>query len=181
MAGDGKRANLQTFHALQASDLAKAMNEAFQKVRVQPGDYRPELTEPDGPSTGGGVQAMQHLRLVAGEQGLPTLVIGHANHAEGKAELRTYEFVDAIHRERFGRPLVLDRPAYDAFIGFAQQVFGALRLQTTIVSPPEPVVPIAPVAMSTIRRPTQKAMTLAVVVAVGMALAIGVIVMYGRG
>ena len=180
MAADGKRAHLQTFHALQASDLATAMNEAFQKIRVPPGDYRPELTAPEGPSPAGGVQAMQHRRLIAGDSSLPTLVVGHANHAEGKAELRTYEHLDAIHRERFGRPLVLDRPAYDAFIGFAQQIFGALRLQTTVVSPPEPAAP-APGPMSTIRRPTQKAMTLAVVVAVGMALAIGVIVMYVRG
>jgi hypothetical protein len=180
MAADGKRANLQTFHALQATDLANAMNEAFQKIRVPPGDYRPELTAPDGPSTAGGVQAMQHLRLVAGDPTLPALVVGHANHAEGKAELRTYDHVDAIHQERFGRPLALDRPAYDAFIGFARQVFTALHLQTTFVGPPEPVAP-APLPMSTVRRPTQKAMTLAVVVAVGMALAIGAIVMYGRG
>jgi hypothetical protein len=136
MRAKGGRASLQTFHAIQASDLAAAMNEALKKVRVPPGDYAPELMAPQGPSTAGGVQAMQHLRLVAGQAGQPTLVVGYANHAEGKAELRTYEYVDAVYRQRFNRPLSLDRAEYVAFLGFAKQVFSALHLQTTVVGPP---------------------------------------------
>lgn len=130
------RASLQTQHALQASELASAINDALKKARIAPGDYAPELTAPQGPSTAGGVQAMQHLRLVAGQAGHPTLVVGHANHAEGKAELRSYEYVDAAHRQRFHRPLGLDRRGYDDFLGLAKQMFGALGLQTAIVGPP---------------------------------------------
>src|SRR5208283_1353263 len=92
----GARTSLQTFHAIQASDLAAAMNEALRKIRIAPGDYAPELMSPQGPSTAGGVQAMQHLRLVPGQAGKPTIVVGYANHAEGKAELRTYDYVGAV-------------------------------------------------------------------------------------
>jgi hypothetical protein len=140
----GSRASLQTFHAIQASDLANAMNEALKKVRIAPGDYTPELMSPQGPSTAGGVQAMQHLRLVAGQAGQPTLVIGYANHAEGRAELRTYEYVGAVYRQRFHRSLDLDRASYDAFLGFAKQVFVALHLDTTVVGPPADVASDAP-------------------------------------
>jgi hypothetical protein len=175
----GGRQALQTVHALQASDLAAALNESLQKMRIAPGDYVPELTAPQGPSTAGGVQAMQHLRLVAGQSGLPTLVVGYANHAAGTAELRNYEYVDAVFRQRFHRPLALDRAQYDAFLGLAQQVFTVLRLQTSIVGPPanldekEPDVP-APAALSK--------MTIAVVVAIAfLILAITTWALFGRG
>ena len=136
MIAQRSRASLQTFHALQASDLAAALNEALQKVRITPGDYVPELTTQQGPSTAAGVQAMQHLRLVPGQPGQATLVVGHANRAEGKAELRTFEYMDAIHRERFHRPLLLDREQYDQFLGLAKLVLGALHLETSITGPP---------------------------------------------
>jgi hypothetical protein len=130
------RAALQTFHTIQASDLAATFNDALKRVRIAPGDYSAELTAPEGPSTAGGVQAMQHLRLVPREPGLPTLVVGHANHAEEKAELRTYEHLDAVHRQRFKKPLDLDRTQYDDFLRLAKQLLDVLHLRTTIVGPP---------------------------------------------
>jgi hypothetical protein len=112
------------------------MNEALKKVRIAPGDYAPELTAPEGPSTSGGVQAMQHLRLVPSQADQSAIVVGHANHAAGQAELRTYEHLDAIHRQRFQRQLALDRGQYEAFLGFAKQLFDSLHLKTTLVGPP---------------------------------------------
>ena len=79
---------------------------------------------------------MQHLRLVPGQPGLPTLVVGHANRADGKAELRSFDYVDAVHRQRFQRPLPLDRTQYDAFMDSAKLIFAALQLRTTIAGPP---------------------------------------------
>jgi hypothetical protein len=134
------RAALQTFHALQATDLASAFNDALRRLRIQPGDYAAELTAPEGPSTAGGVQAMQHLRLVSSQQGAPTLVVGHANHAEGRAELRTFEHLDAVHRQRFRRPLTIDRTQYDDFLRFAKQLLDALHLTTAVVGPPPDLV-----------------------------------------
>jgi hypothetical protein len=173
----GGRASLQTYHAIQASDLAAAMNEALKKVRIAPGDYAPDLMAPQGPSTSGGVQAMQHLRLVPGQPGQPALVVGHANHAEGKAELRTYEYVDALYRQRFHRPLALDRAAYDAFLAFAEQLFRALHLQTTVVGPP--VDPTADMAPMPDEHGLSKA-TVVVVAVVLVALAAGTWAMLGR-
>ena len=155
------------------------MNDAFKKVRIAPGDYSPELTAPEGPSTAGGVQAMQHLRLVPGEAGLPTLVMGHANHTEGKAELRNYECLDAIHRERFRRPLSLERPAYDSFLAFAQQIFGALHLQTTVVGPPANPASVAPPAAT--GGLGQSRTTIAAIAAAALALALAATwIMWGR-
>jgi hypothetical protein len=127
------RAALQTFHAIQASDLASAFNDALKRMRV--GDYSPELTQPDGPSTSGGVQAMQHIRLVPQREGQPTLIVGHANHAQGRAELRTFEHVDAVHRQRFKRPVPLDRAQYDDFLSQAKSFLEVLRLKTALVGP----------------------------------------------
>jgi len=171
MHPNGGKASLQTIHAIQASDLAAAMNEALKKVRIPPGDYAPELMAPQGPSTAGGIQAMQHLRLVAGQPGLPTLVVGYANHAEGKAELRTYEYVDAVHRQRFHGPVSLDRAQYGAFLDFAKYVFSALSLQTTVVGPPADFDPEGTAAPKNGRTP--KTMAVLVVTAVLAALAFG--------
>ena len=131
-----RRAALQTFHAIQATDLASAFNEALKKVRLEPGDYGVELTAPEGPSTAGGVQALQHVRLVPTRPGFATLVIGHANHADGKAELRTYDYVDATHWQRFRRPLALDRGQYDQALGLAKQMLEVMRLATVLAGPP---------------------------------------------
>ena len=135
-----RRAALQTFHAIQASDLASAFNEALKKVRLEPGDYGVELTAPEGPSTAGGVQALQHVRLVPTRPGFSTLVIGHANHADGRAELRTYDYVDAAHWQRFRRPLALDRGQYDQALGLAKQMLEVMRLTTSLAGPPADVL-----------------------------------------
>jgi hypothetical protein len=139
MPHDGP-ASLRTHHSLEASQLASAMNEALGKLRIAPGDYAAELTEPEGPSTGGGVQARQNLRLVPRAAGFPTLVAGHANQAEGTAELRTYEYLDRLHKKQFDRPVELDRMQYSELVVLAKGLFEALRLRTAIVEAPSDLV-----------------------------------------
>jgi len=131
-----RRAALQTYHALQASELAAAVNEALKKVRLRPGEYAAELTEPEGPSTAGGLQSMQHVRLVPRVAGHPTLVVGHADQGDKKAELRTFDHLDAVHRQRFKRPLELDRKQYEDFLTLARGLLEALHFRTTLVGPP---------------------------------------------
>jgi hypothetical protein len=135
------RAALQTYHAIQASDLAAAFNDALKRVRIVPGDYIVELTAPEGPSTGGGVQALQHIRIVPRQPGHATIVVGHANHAEEWAELRTYEHLDSVYRQRFKRPLAIDRGQYEDFVQLAKQILEALHLETAIVGPPPEEAP----------------------------------------
>jgi hypothetical protein len=138
-------AQLQTKVALQVSELAEQFRKVLGSVRVQPGDYSPELTAPEGPSTGNGAQALQHVRLVPGQPGLPTIVAGHANRFVRSAELRTYAHVDRNHQQRFGTPLPLDREQYDRFLEMAKNFFDGAQLTTTIADPPAPVIPsIAP-------------------------------------
>jgi hypothetical protein len=59
-----------------------------------------ELATPDGPSTGGGAQAVQHIQLVP-EDGTPNIVIGSANQKEKKSELRTFDRLVEQHSQRY--------------------------------------------------------------------------------
>lgn len=130
-----KRA-LQTQFSLQATGLADSYRTTVGQLRVGPHGYAPDMTSPEGPSTGGGVQAMQHLRLVAPEGALPTLVVGHANMREQTAELRTWEHVDAICRERFGRSAPLDPSQYQDFLQSAQGFLAACGLRVVLSPTP---------------------------------------------
>src|SRR5579863_4476470 len=110
------RPPLQTQYALQATDLAESFQKTVGQMRIGPHGYVPDLTTPEGPSTGGGVQALQHVRLLPPHASLPSLVVGHANQRDGTAALRTWEHVDAICLERFGQGAPLDPSQYQQFL-----------------------------------------------------------------
>jgi hypothetical protein len=124
--------DLRTRFAIEANDLADALNAALGTIRLRPAGYKPELTKPEGLSTGGGVAAMQHLRLVPQVEGKRTLVVGHANRATKTAELRSYETIDALHQKQFGAPVELDRKDYEQFLEMAGNLMAVLRLETSI-------------------------------------------------
>jgi hypothetical protein len=132
-----KRA-LQTQFSVQAVGLAESFRGTVGRLRVGPNGYTPDLTAPEGPSTGGGVQALQHVRLVPPQASLPTLVVGHANQRDGEAELRTWEHVDAICRERYQQGAPLDASQYELFLQTAQSFFAACNLRVTFrATPPD--------------------------------------------
>src|SRR6202035_5087675 len=106
------------------------------RARIGPHGFSPDMTAPDGPSTGGGVQAMQHLRLVPPRPAMPTLVVGHLNQREGTAELRTLEYVDAISRERFKQGAPLDPGQYAQFLQSAQGFLAACGMRVVYAGPP---------------------------------------------
>src|SRR5579884_3044978 len=116
---------LQTVFSLQASSLADSFRSTVGRLHLGPHGYTPDMTAPEGPSTGGGVQAMQHMRLVPPQGDMPTLVVGHANRREGAAELRTWEHVDAICRERFKQGAPIDPAQYEQFLQSAQGFLAA--------------------------------------------------------
>jgi hypothetical protein len=126
---------LRTRFAVRAIDFAETFNAGLGAMSIQPGAYRPQLTAPDGPSTGGGVQAVQHVRLVAARQGFPSILVGSANQRFGTAELRSYEYIDAVHRERWRRPVPLDRGDYEDFLDAAKNFFEANQLVVTVAGP----------------------------------------------
>jgi hypothetical protein len=128
---------LRTRFAVRALDFAETFNAGLGALSIQPGAYRPQLTAPDGPSTGGGVQAVQHVRLVAARQGFPSILVGSANQRFGTAELRSYEYIDAVHRERWRRPVPLDRGDYEDFLDAAKNFFESNQLVVTVAGPAE--------------------------------------------
>jgi hypothetical protein len=123
--------DLRTRFAMKAADVAELFGVAFGHVRIAPAAYAPELMTPDGPSTGGGVQAVQHMRLSSQQPGVPPLVMGSLNLKLSVAEIRSFDHIDAIHRARFKRPVPLDRGEYDRFIDSLQKYFTAMKISTT--------------------------------------------------
>jgi hypothetical protein len=128
--------NLQTHHAIAAHDLAEAITASLRNISVGPGAYSPELTAPEGPSTGGGLQSLQHLRLVPRSEGFPTLVVGSADQTLKKAELRSFDYVDRVYRERFNKPVPLDEAQYGEFLSMARNLFEVMHLNPRVVGPP---------------------------------------------
>lgn len=128
---------LRTEFSLQASSLADSYRNTVGRLAVGPHGYRPDMTAPEGQSTGGGVQAMQHLRLVPPTANMPTILVGHANQRDRVAEVRTWEHVDAICRERFKQGAPLDPASYQEFLQAAQGFLAACGLRVSVVPTPE--------------------------------------------
>jgi hypothetical protein len=134
-------ANLTTF-ANQAVSLAEIFNVGFAKRRVEgPSLYSVELSAPDGPSTAGGKQAIQHLKLIP-EGGGATLLIGTVNMVEHQVELRTFRHVDELHRQRFkGAPFGGEPASYQQLLD-AIGVFLSERKYAVTVSDRVPTIPV---------------------------------------
>jgi hypothetical protein len=133
----------RTQFAMRALDLADIF-----KIKV--GDrlvgmstrYRPELSAPEGQSTGGGKQAVQHITLVPSEGDGPVLVAGSANAVDKVAELRSYEHMEQLHARRFkGKVLPLDRGPYMELLQRLQIFFAEQRISVVFTQPTPEVAP----------------------------------------
>ena len=131
---------LRTRFAVRALDFAETFNAGLGALSLQPAAYQPQLTAPVGNSTGGGVQAVQHVRLISARQGVTPILVGNTNQRNGTAELRSYEYIDAVHRERWKRPVPLDRGDYEDFLEAAKNFFEANQLLVTIAEPSDALV-----------------------------------------
>jgi hypothetical protein len=103
-------------------------------IRIGPSGYVPDMTAPEGPSTGGGTLATQHLLLMPSEPGQPKLVVGRANKQEGTAELRTWDYLEALCQSRFKHGVPVDREGYDQFLQSAQSFLVESGLRVTLSS-----------------------------------------------
>jgi translation initiation factor IF-2 len=114
----------RTEFAMRALTLAQTFNVTLQDERLRGAiTYRVELSAPDGPSTAGGKQATQHVKLVP-EGGGATVVAGSANQAEAWAELRTFEHLQILHGQRFkGAEVPVNRVQYNELIKKLQAFF----------------------------------------------------------
>ena len=68
---------------------------------------------------------------------MATILVGHANQRDGVAELRTWEHVDAICRERFNQGAPLDPASYQEFLQAAQGFLAACGLRVSVAPTPE--------------------------------------------
>lgn len=131
---------LRTRFATRALDFAETFNAGLGALELQPAAYQPQLTAPVGNSTGGGVQAVQHVRLISARQGVTSILVGSTNQRSGTAELRSYEYVDAVYRERWKRPVPLNRGDYEDFLEAAKNFFEANQLVVTVAGPSDALV-----------------------------------------
>ncbi len=128
---------LRTRVANQAHEVAKTINEGFEDYRVGAGAWQVELSTPEGQSTAGGKQALQHLRLVPTREGYAALVVGTVNGVLYSAELRTFDHVAMSHEVRFKRPLEISASEYDDFLRKADVIMNLCRFKAKRVGPPE--------------------------------------------
>jgi translation initiation factor IF-2 len=96
---------LRTRVANAAASLADTVRDGFDEFHMGAGDYVVELSIPEGPSTGGGAQARQSLRLVPRRKGYAMVIAGTVDPVTSTAELRTFEYVAISHELRYNRPL----------------------------------------------------------------------------
>lgn len=113
---------LQTVFAAKATATAVQFNMTFGQKKLEPG-YAVDMTAPDGPSTAGGVQAAQSLRLHSPD-GAPPLVLGKVDTNANTATLRTHAHLARLHAQRSGVAFSLRADAYGAFVQEATAFFG---------------------------------------------------------
>ncbi|MGQ0507571.1 MAG: hypothetical protein ACT4TC_19890, partial [Myxococcaceae bacterium] len=128
-----------TQFAMKALDMAEMFKVYVGAVPVKGNvPYGVELGKPDGPSTGGGKQSLQPIKLIPQGDGT-TLVAGHANQVERKAELRTYEFVAKAHAQRFpGAEFPIKREVYNELLAKLEKFFKDQMLEVTKLQPEAP-------------------------------------------
>jgi hypothetical protein len=120
-----------TMVAAKALNLHELFATGFAKGLDGPIHFSVELSAPDGPSTGGGKQALQHIKLIPDGGGM-AVVIGSADTALGVAEVRTFEHVAALYAQRFhGAPLPVDPTRYAALSQELATFFGAMSMKVT--------------------------------------------------
>ena len=107
----------RTIFAEKAVGLADMFRISFDKARIEgPVAYRPVMSAPEGESTGGGRQAVQHVALVPDDGG-PTLVFGEVDQKSSSARLRTASSFFEMLNQRFKSSIPeVDRLQYDQMV-----------------------------------------------------------------
>jgi hypothetical protein len=131
----------RTKFAARAATLADQFQNAVEEYPV--GVHHGVMTAPES-STGGGVQALQHIRLVPREGEGRTYVVGNANRVERFAEVRTLEYLDRVSQERFGEPTGFNPVEYAQFVAAAEQFLEMFGLSVTRATHPPSLRPPPP-------------------------------------
>jgi hypothetical protein len=132
----------RTEYATKAVGLADLFRFVIGAERVAgPVVYRVELAAPEGESTGGGKQAIQHINLIPETAGGVVVVAGAANQVTKTVELRSHARLAEIHAQRFkGARLPLDAAAYTQLLDKMRGFFAQQGLATTLMDAEAPPV-----------------------------------------
>lgn len=133
-------AALRTRLAKKFVSLADDVNEEFNDFTIGAGAWGVELTAPQGMSTGGGKQALQHLRMRARRPGYSVLVGGTVNPVEKVAELRDYAHMCMMHEVRFNRRLEITESEWEQFLRKAEVVLREAEVRCDRVGPTKDLV-----------------------------------------
>jgi hypothetical protein len=126
-----------TAFALQALGFADLFNIKIGDQKVS--GHRVEMSAPDGPSTGGGKQAVQHIKLIPDDGSGSVIVAGSANQMEKTAEVRSYEYLADLHSKRFkGARLPLDKASYNLLVARVKAFFAEHELSVSMLDAPRP-------------------------------------------
>lgn len=127
---------LRTRLARKFVSLADSVTEAFREFAIGAGAWAVELTAPQGMSTGGGKQALQHLRFRPRREGYSVFVAGTVNQVERRAELRDYDHVTIMHEVRFRHALEISNQEWEQFLRKAEVVLNGAGIQSMRTPPP---------------------------------------------
>lgn len=109
---------IRTQFTIKALDMAEVFSATLGTTGI-PGatTRRPELTAPEGQSTGGGAMAVQSITLKPEDPSAGTLVAGTVNGAAMTAELRGYPYLNATYQMRYhGKHVDISADAYQKFV-----------------------------------------------------------------
>ncbi len=124
----------RTVFAQKALDFAQLFALAFGEAPIVSGGvtYRLEISSPEGPSTGGGVQGVQHMTLVPQAAG-NSIVVGSANRTRMTAQLRSFALLVPNHDRRSpGTDLGLDGASYGALVKRLAEFFSNQSMTLTM-------------------------------------------------
>ena len=120
----------RTQFAMAAVDFAGLFNQAFGES-VAPG-VKVQLTAPQGQSTGGGVQALQHVTLIHQSEDI-ALVVGSANNFELTAEVRSFGRVNQQFKERYpGKAFPVGEQVYNQLIEKLSNFFKSQSIAVSV-------------------------------------------------
>ena len=122
-----------THVAAKAVTLADLFEKRFSKGLDGPVTFGIHLAAPDGPSTGGGKQVVQPIKLVPADGG-QTIVIGVANTVKQTAELRSYGLLTEQYAQRFkGAQIPIHAGPYKQLLADLTDFFHSMNLSVTTV------------------------------------------------
>ena len=122
----------RTSFAMAAMDFAGMFNAFFSEKSIA--GFVPELTSPEGQSTGGGKQARQHITLNSMTDD-KSLVMGYCNNVEKKAELRSFDYVADQYKKRYqGETFPVGRKAYDGLLQHLKNFFSSQSLAVSVAA-----------------------------------------------